>query len=426
MTDGRVPGTLQPADAFLRHRRGGPAPAARQPRDAVRLRRPGHRAGQRPGPRRRRPSAPRSTAISSRRSNLQRQVLFDEHDVAENLPKAEAAARKLGAINSSVHVEPVVTDIDRTNILELVEDADLILDGTDNFEIRYLINDVAVKLGKPWVYGGCIGSHGQTMTILPGETPCLRCVFEAAPAPGEAGTCETAGVLGPIVNIIASFQATEALKILTGQLRHGQPRADLHRRLGERAAPDQDRAAAGQGRLSVLPAPAASSGWTASTARRRPACAAATPCRCRTASPAQAQLRGDGPPPGDAGRGELQPLPAEVQRRRATSSRCSPTAGRSSRGPTTWTRRGRCTRSMSGIERYIKTGARYTVQESRGKADDSNARLTDEQISNRATSAARKVQVCDPARTNRLEARTTSDHLRTMPRPRGGSRPPAQ
>src|SRR5437879_5059463 len=150
-------------------------------------------------------------------NNLQRQVLFDEHDVAENLPKAEAAARKLNAINSSVHVEPVVTDIDRTNILPLVEDADLILDGTDNFEIRYLINDAAVKLNKPWIYGGCIGSHGQTMTILPGETPCLRCVFEAAPAPGEAGTCETAGVLAPIVSLIASFHATEALQPLAGQ-----------------------------------------------------------------------------------------------------------------------------------------------------------------------------------------------------------------
>jgi molybdopterin/thiamine biosynthesis adenylyltransferase len=150
--------------------------------------------------------------------NLQRQVLFDEHDVAENLPKAEAAARKLSAINSQIHVEPVVTDIDRTNIVELCQDADLILDGTDNFEVRYLINDVAVKLNKPWVYGGSIGSHGQTMTILPGQTPCLRCVFEAAPAAGEAGTCETAGVLSPIVNIVASFQATEALKILTGRL----------------------------------------------------------------------------------------------------------------------------------------------------------------------------------------------------------------
>jgi molybdopterin-synthase adenylyltransferase len=150
--------------------------------------------------------------------NLQRQVLFDEHDVAENLPKAEAAARKLGAINSQVVVEPVVTDIDRTNIVELCRDADLILDGTDNFEVRYLINDVAVKFDKPWVYGGSIGSHGQTMTILPGQTPCLRCVFEAAPAAGEAGTCETAGVLSPIVNIVASFQVAEALKILTGHL----------------------------------------------------------------------------------------------------------------------------------------------------------------------------------------------------------------
>ena len=149
-------------------------------------------------------------------SNLQRQVLFDESDVAENLPKAEAAARKLRAINSSVKIEPIVANIDRTNILELSQDSDLVLDGTDNFEVRYLINDVAVKLNKPWVYGGSIGSYGQTMTILPGKTPCLRCVFEAAPAPGEAGTCETAGVLSPIVNIVASFQAAEAFKILTG------------------------------------------------------------------------------------------------------------------------------------------------------------------------------------------------------------------
>src|SRR2546426_2617595 len=109
--------------------------------------------------------------------NLQRQVLFDEHDVAENLPKAEAAARKLSIINSTVHVEPVVTDIDRTNILGLVEDADMILDGTDNFEIRYLINDVAVKLGKPWIYGGLIGWPRAKMNILPGGTPDLRGVF---------------------------------------------------------------------------------------------------------------------------------------------------------------------------------------------------------------------------------------------------------
>src|ERR1700688_2048386 len=103
--------------------------------------------------------------------NLQRQVLFDEHDVAENLPKAEAAARKLGAINSQVYVELVVTDIDRTNIVELCQDADLILDGTDNFEVRYLINDVAVKLNKPWIYGGCLGSHRQTRDNPPGGEP---------------------------------------------------------------------------------------------------------------------------------------------------------------------------------------------------------------------------------------------------------------
>ncbi len=150
--------------------------------------------------------------------NLQRQVLFDEQDVADNLPKAEAAVRKLRAINSSIEIESVVTDIDHTNILDLVKDADLVLDGTDNFEVRYLINDAAIKLGKPWVYGGCIGSHGQTMTIIPNQTPCLRCVIESSPPPGMAPTCETAGVLGPAINVIASYQATEAFKILTGNL----------------------------------------------------------------------------------------------------------------------------------------------------------------------------------------------------------------
>src|SRR5271169_2316315 len=148
--------------------------------------------------------------------NLQRQILFDENDVAQNLPKAEAAARKLRAINSAITVEPVVTDIDHTNILELVGDADLILDGTDNFETRYLINDAAVKLGKPWVFGGVIGSEGQTMTIIPGKTPCLRCLIETAPPPGMTPTCETAGVLGPAVAVIASFEAIEAIKLLAG------------------------------------------------------------------------------------------------------------------------------------------------------------------------------------------------------------------
>jgi len=150
-------------------------------------------------------------------SNLQRQVLFDESDVLENLPKVEAAARKLRAINSDVQLDAITADIDRTNIEGFCADADLILDGTDNFEVRYTINDVAVKLNKPWIYGGAVGVEGMTMTILPGETPCLRCVFEQSPGPGEVGTCETAGVLGPIVAITASYQAAEALKILAGR-----------------------------------------------------------------------------------------------------------------------------------------------------------------------------------------------------------------
>lgn len=150
--------------------------------------------------------------------NLQRQVLFDETDVTSNLPKAEAAARKLRQINSNIQIDPIVTDIDHTNVEELCRDADLILDGTDNFEVRYLINDVAVKLKKPWVYGGAIGSIGQTMTILPGLTPCLRCVIEGSPPPGMAATCETAGVLASTINVIASLQSTEAMKILTGKL----------------------------------------------------------------------------------------------------------------------------------------------------------------------------------------------------------------
>lgn len=150
-------------------------------------------------------------------SNLQRQVLFDESDVTGNLPKAEAAATKLRQINSTVEIEPVVADINRTNIEGLCDGADLILDGTDNFEVRYLINDVSIKHGKPWVYGGAVGTEGMSMTILPGETPCLQCVFEKSPGPGEVGTCETAGVLAPIVSVIASFQAAEALKILAGK-----------------------------------------------------------------------------------------------------------------------------------------------------------------------------------------------------------------
>lgn len=149
-------------------------------------------------------------------NNLQRQVLFDEDDVAAELPKAIAAANKLRKINSEIEIEPIVADIGPENIVALCEDVDLILDGTDNFETRFLLNDVAVKLGLPWIYGGCLGSEGQTMTILPGDTPCLRCLMPDPPEAGTTPTCDTAGIVAPIINVIASIEAMEAMKILSG------------------------------------------------------------------------------------------------------------------------------------------------------------------------------------------------------------------
>ncbi|MGQ9650966.1 MAG: ThiF family adenylyltransferase [Phycisphaerae bacterium] len=148
--------------------------------------------------------------------NLHRLVLFDEDDVREGLPKAEAARRKLARINSAVTVEAVVDDVNHTNIVNLAEGAHLILDGTDNFETRFLINDLAVKTGRPWVYGACVGSTGLSMPIMPGETPCLRCVFEEPPPMELSPTCDTAGILGPVVGMVASHQAMEAIKILSG------------------------------------------------------------------------------------------------------------------------------------------------------------------------------------------------------------------
>lgn len=149
-------------------------------------------------------------------SNLHRQALFDEADAEAGLPKAVAAAEKLRRINSSVDIEPIVTDVNHANIEQLCESVDIILDGTDNFETRFLINDVAVKRRLPWIYGGCVGAEGQTMTIVPGETPCLRCLMETCPPPGSTPTCDTAGIVGPIVGAIASIEAMEAIKILSG------------------------------------------------------------------------------------------------------------------------------------------------------------------------------------------------------------------
>lgn len=151
-------------------------------------------------------------------TNLQRQVLFDENDVTSQMPKAIAAVEKLRRINSEVELEAVVADVDCHNVRELARDVNLILDGTDNFETRFLVNDLSLETSIPWVYGGCIGSHGQVLAVLPGQTACLRCVIESPPEPGTTETCETAGILGPTVNVIASWQAILAMKILAGRL----------------------------------------------------------------------------------------------------------------------------------------------------------------------------------------------------------------
>ena len=156
-------------------------------------------------------------------SNLQRQVLFDEHDVERQLPKAIAAAEKLRRINSEVVVEPIVADVDHTNLAELAEGVGMIVDGTDNFQTRFLLNDYSVKHDVPWVYGGCLGAEGQAMTILPGETACLRCLMQDCPPPGTTPTCDTAGILAPIVSVVASIEAMEAIKVLSGN-RHAVSR----------------------------------------------------------------------------------------------------------------------------------------------------------------------------------------------------------
>ncbi len=148
-------------------------------------------------------------------SNLQRQALFDESDAAESMPKAAAAARKIAAFNSQIVVDPRVEDLTPANIEPLLEGMDLILDGTDNFETRYLINDYAVKFSRPWIYAAAVGSYGVTLNVLPGETACLACVFPDSPQ-GTFETCETAGILNSAVNLVASVEATEALKIMVG------------------------------------------------------------------------------------------------------------------------------------------------------------------------------------------------------------------
>jgi adenylyltransferase/sulfurtransferase len=162
-------------------------------------------------------------------NNLQRQVLYDEEDVRTRTPKAVAAAQNLGRINSSVTVSSCVTDVNAENIQELMAEVDLVLDGTDNFETRYLLNDACVKHAKPCIYGGAVASYGSTMTIVPHDSACFRCVFAKAPPPGSLPTCDTAGVIGPIVNVVGSLVSAEALKWIThsGERNRGLITIDL-------------------------------------------------------------------------------------------------------------------------------------------------------------------------------------------------------
>lgn len=149
-------------------------------------------------------------------TNLQRQTLYSEADARERLPKAIAARRRIGEINSEIEVEAIVADVNHSNVESFVKDCDLVLDGTDNFQVRYLVNDACVKLNKKWIYGAAVSSYGVTMTVIPNETPCLRCIFEEMPGAGSAPTCDTAGVIQPIIASVSAIQTTEALKILTG------------------------------------------------------------------------------------------------------------------------------------------------------------------------------------------------------------------
>ncbi|MBI3306978.1 MAG: ThiF family adenylyltransferase [Candidatus Omnitrophica bacterium] len=151
-------------------------------------------------------------------NNLQRQVLYDEKDIAENLPKAVAAQKKLIQANSEITITAEVTDLNSSNIEALLQGYDLIIDGTDNFETRFLINDYCLKNKIPWIYGGAVSTEGMSFVILPGKGPCLRCLFGESPGPENAQTCDQVGILASVAHLVASFQATEAIKILAGKM----------------------------------------------------------------------------------------------------------------------------------------------------------------------------------------------------------------
>jgi molybdopterin-synthase adenylyltransferase len=177
-------------------------------------------------------------------SNLQRQVLFDEADARESLPKAEAARRKIAAFNSEVDIRAHVRDLVPDNIYELLRGAEIVLDATDNFETRYLLNDYAVEQGKPWIYAAAVGAYAVTMNVLPGETACLACIFPKPPG-GVVETCDTAGILNSAVNLAASIEVTEALKWIVGahdQMRRTLLSCDLWKNEWSEIATEQRRA----------------------------------------------------------------------------------------------------------------------------------------------------------------------------------------
>jgi len=212
-------------------------------------------------------------------SNLQRQSLFDEQDAAESMPKALAAAKKVSQFNSHITIEPHVADLTPANAEEMLGDVALILDATDNFETRYLINDFSIARGTPWIYAAAVGAYGVTMNILPGETACLSCVFPSAPT-GLVETCDTSGILNSAVNLIASIEATEALKFFVGakeKLRRTMLSVDLW---------NNERSEISTARPRPDPAAAANSLISTETARPTSPFADATPSRS-TSTPAR-------------------------------------------------------------------------------------------------------------------------------------------
>ena len=195
-------------------------------------------------------------------TNLQRQTLFKEEDAENRVPKAAAAKQRIAEINSEITVEAIVADVNNSNIESLIDGCDLVLDGTDNFQVRYLVNDACVKHEKSWIYGAAVSSYGTTMTIIPGETPCLRCVFEEMPDAGSSPTCDTAGVIMPIISSVSAVQVSEAIKILTGKgdaLHRSLMQIDVWQndwRKIKLAGPDADCVACAQRRFEFLDADA--------------------------------------------------------------------------------------------------------------------------------------------------------------------------